>query len=318
MKPNGNDPGKMETRRYDYMYRVYGLTIGSSIEIPELLPVHGDLTPDVIVQPGSVPGSLENPKAVGARFQAEPGRFLLNVDNIARYLVSAGSRVTIEISPGADERDIRLFLLGSALGALIHQRGLLPLHASAVKVENRCVLFCGISGSGKSTTAKALINRGYHLHADDICVVSEDEAKQPLVYPGYPHLKLWEHALEKIGLESSAYSRVRGVLDKFSVPVSDRFNPEPLPIKKIYVLAPWNREDIEIQAVTGMAKFNVLKRHTYRFRFIEGLDSQVSHFKTSGIVGNKTPLARVRRPRGLFMLDELIDRLEHDFSEDDS
>lgn len=302
---------KVKSAKYEHIYRAFGLTIGSGIDIPELLRVKGE--PEVVIEAGSVPESLENPEAVGVRFQAKPGQFLLKVDRIAKYLVSAGCKIMVEAFPEAQERDIRLFLLGSVFGALIHQRGLFPLHASAIKVNSQCVVICGASGTGKSTTAKAFIKRGYHLHSDDICVVSAGKDGTPVAYPGYPRLKLWEDALEKIGMNAASYSRVRQMLDKFTVPVTNRFNQKPLPIKKIYVLSPWNREDIEMSELTGMEKFNVLKNHTYRFRFVEGLANQVSHFKTAGVVGRQIPIARVQRPRSLFLLEELADILENDF-----
>jgi hypothetical protein len=86
-----------------------------------------------------------------------------------------------------------------------------------------------------------------------------------------------------------------------------------LPIKKIYILRPWEKEEMEIFAVTGMEKFNVLKNQTYRFQFLEGLEKEVSHFKSAGIVGNKVPISRVRRPRDISWLDRLLDLLENDF-----
>jgi hypothetical protein len=294
-----------------YCYRAFGLTISSSMEIPELVPAEGE--PDVLIREGNVPEALENPKTVGVRFQAKPGHFLLKVDNIAKYLVSEGRRVTIESFPRVEEEDIRLFLLSSAFGALIHQQGLLPLHASAIEVNGQCVMFCGASGSGKSTLAKAFIRRGYHLHTDDICVVSTGENETPMAYPGYPQLKLWEDALEKIGIDAASYTRVRQVVDKFAIPVMEHFNQNPLPIKRIYILSPWNKGEIEVSEIIGMRKFNLLKNQTYRFRFVAGLEREVSHFKSAGVLGNQVPICGVHRPHSLFLLDELADILETDF-----
>jgi hypothetical protein len=308
-----NDNGNYQNR-YRYCYRAFGLTIGSGMEIPELLPADGE--PDVVIQRGSVPETLENPKMKGVRFQAKPGEFLLTVDSVARFRVLTGNRIIIDGYPGIDEKDIRLFLLGSAVGALLHQRGMLPLHASAVKVDDRCVVFCGASGNGKSTTARALVKRGYRFHSDDLCVISVNhtvDGNVPVVFPGYPQLKLWEDALKKMGDDTSGYSRVRRVLDKYAVPAKDFYNTQPLPIKKIYILRPWEKEEIEMVAVTGMEKFNVLKNQTYRFQFLEGLKKEVSHFKSAGIVGNCAPISRVRRPQDISWLDRLLDLLETDF-----
>jgi len=63
---------------------------------------------------------------------------------------------------------VRLYLLGSAWGALCYQRDLLVLHASAVRVDGRAVAFCGRPGMGKSTLAAWLAESGHALVSDDL------------------------------------------------------------------------------------------------------------------------------------------------------
>jgi hypothetical protein len=294
-----------------YHYRAFGLTICSSLPIPELIPVQGE--PDVTIGFAAVPDALEAPKSTRLRFQSRPGQLLLKVDNIAKYLVSNGREITIDPFPGAEPEGIRLFLLGSALGAILHQRGIFPLHASAVKVDHHCVIFCGASGYGKSTTANILVKRGYPLHADDICAIGTNNEGVPQVFPEYPHLKLWEDSLVESGETSSNYTRVRHVLNKFSVPAQRDFYSAPLPIKKIYILSPQNQGEISISPLKGMAKFNALKNHTYRRKFIDGLGNEAIHFKTAGDIGQKVPVLLVQRPRKPFLLNQLADLLEEDF-----
>jgi len=55
-----------------------------------------------------------------------------------------------------------------ALPALIHQRGGVLLHASAVSTRGRAVVFLAPSRTGKSTLTVALGRRGFHPVADDI------------------------------------------------------------------------------------------------------------------------------------------------------
>jgi serine kinase of HPr protein (carbohydrate metabolism regulator) len=68
-------------------------------------------------------------------------------------------------------------------GILFHQRQQIVLHASAVRVAGKAVLFYGSSGTGKSTLAAALAQRGYPLIADDVCTVTAETRARPWCIP---------------------------------------------------------------------------------------------------------------------------------------
>src|SRR5207244_417714 len=83
-------------------------------------------------------------------------------------LVTGGNLVDFEAAPEADDA-ARLVLLGSCTGALLYQRGLIPLHANAVVTpRGGAVLIAGRIGAGKSTTTLSLLRMGHRLLADDI------------------------------------------------------------------------------------------------------------------------------------------------------
>ena len=296
-----------------YIYHAFGLTIQSEFELPELIPGTGD--PDVSIRSGRVPDQLDHARREHFRFQSRPGRLLLKIDHIADFLVSDGREIVVQAMPSAEPESVRLFLLGSALGAILHQRGILPLHASAVRVNGECIAFCGASGSGKSTTAGVFVNRGYELIADDICAVALDAKGQPLVYPEYTQLKLWEDSLSQSGQDPAAYSRVRHVLDKFKVPAGQGGGMEPLRFRKVYVLSPGHENRIAIHPLEGMARFGAIRDNTYRKKFVDGLGQSREHFRAVSAIGKFVPVYRVERPRKPFLLEELADRLEHDFME---
>ena len=77
-------------------------------------------------------------------------------------------------------RDIGLFLFGSPWAALALQRGLLPLHASAVSRAGTVHAFNGVSGAGKSTLAAALGGYGLPFFVDDLLLLdpASDGAKE--------------------------------------------------------------------------------------------------------------------------------------------
>jgi hypothetical protein len=292
-------------------FRAWGLNIASCLDLPEFLPGNSE-APDVVVSYQTVPDVLEEVRARGVRYQAGPGRFLLIVDGIAKYLVEGGCRIFIQKAAGAEDNAVRLFLQGSAFGALLHQRGVLPLHASAIQVNGKAVLFCGVSGIGKSTLAGAFLKRGYPVLADDICALSSGYDGIPLVLPAFPQLKLWADALRKLEKDLASLAKVRLELEKYGLPLEDRFCSEPIPLERIYVLNTTNADRIEMAAVTGLDKFNTLVKNTYRFRFTEGLGSKPEHFQQCTMVGRHADIQQVTRPRRGFGIAALADLIEKD------
>jgi len=89
---------------------------------------------------------------------------------------------------------------GSVFGILLHQREEIVLHASAVRVNGRAILFCGASGAGKSTLAAVLAQRGLPLITDDVCAITLSPAGAPMVHSDGLHLKLWAQAIERLDL----------------------------------------------------------------------------------------------------------------------
>lgn len=59
----------------------------------------------------------------------------------------------------------------NVLPFILHLRGFEVLHASAVHINNQVVAFCARSGTGKTTIAAALAQRGYDTWADDAVMV---------------------------------------------------------------------------------------------------------------------------------------------------
>lgn len=120
---------------------------------------------------------------------------------------------------------MRLFLLGSAFGALLHQRGLLPLHANAVEIDGRAFAFMGPSGAGKSTLAAWFHRQGDSVIADDVCVVGFGGDGRSFAAPGLPRLRLWAEALELMGGDSANYDRSYvgndALTEKFDVPMGE-------------------------------------------------------------------------------------------------
>ena len=304
-----------------YRYQAYRLAIHADLPLPEFLPAvpaaegaAAEAPPDVVVRFGAVPATLEGATGKGVLYQATSNRFLLAMDGVARYLVQDGREIVIEPSPASLESDVRVFLLGTCLGALLHQRGLLVLHAGAIHTEQGAVLFTGPSGSGKSTLIGELLRRGHTMMADDVCGVALDPAGAPLVLPGYPRTRLWADAAQELEHDISVMVRTRPTLEKYEHQVAEQFWDRPAPLLGIYLLTTVNRDELKLEPEPRLRTFRVMLQNTYRQKFLDGLQMRAVHFDLIAAVARQTGVTRVVRPAQPFRLRELADLIERDLA----
>ena len=286
-----------------FTYKAFGLIIKSEFEIPELLVFEG--LPDVEIKLGETPKQLKEITKQGVKYQAAKNEFLLEVDHIAKYYVNGGRQIIVDTLKDPVDKEVRLFLLGSAFGALFLQRGLLPVHGSAIKFGNSVTIFTGLSGVGKSSIAAYFVNQGYHALADDISVVNHNLE----VVPGFPNMKIWNDVLQKLDINKEPLIEIRPNVKKFQLPINDNYFDEPLPLKNIIIINTKNSPGFEYEELTGIKKFNAIKNNTYRYRFVQGLEKQLDHFEILNKLLPVIKVYRVTRPQSPLLLNEFADFL---------
>ena len=290
-------------------YTAYGLQIDSEVPLPGLLP--GSNRPaEVSVRFGSVPTELPDPLRKYTYFEARPGAFLLRVPKVGRYLVIEGRNIVIERLPDYSEELLRIFLLGSAFGSLLHQRRLLVMHASSVQTTSGAVLFVGPSGHGKSTVLAALARRGYAMLADDVTAVSVDSPSGPLAFASFPRQRLGPDVAAGLGYEVETLTRVENS-DKYLAPVAS-FCGDSLPVYAVYALNVDETSSISVEAVDRLERFAVISANTYRYEFLEGLGLREMHFRATARLAGAVHVGRIKRPASSFLLDQMVDRLEEE------
>ena len=290
---------------------IYGLIIDTELELPELLPAQG--AADVVVRFGKLPEHLDHPLQTHELFEVGPEGFLLKAPEAGYYLISAGRNICIDPLPGVSPERLRLFLLGSALGIILHQRGLLPIHGSAIATQQGAVIFTGPSGVGKSTRAHAFAGRGYRLLADDVCAITL-QGQIPILMPAYPQLKLWGAALKHLEKETQSLTRILPEEDKYGLPLGQAFQTQSTPLYAVYALIPGSETAVHIQPLTGLDKLQTLVANTYRVGFLAALDGLPNQFRQASALGKHTRVCRVTRPEQGFYLNELTDCIERDFT----
>jgi hypothetical protein len=301
-----------------YRYRIAGLTVTSDVDMPGVhAGTPGDAAPNVSIRRGAVPAALPDATASGPTWAMTPDRFLLRAPRIARFLLTRGEAIAYELEDDAEAGDVAAFLIGAAFGILLHQRGLVVLHASGVSVGGRAVLFMGPSGAGKSTMATALVKRGYPLVTDDFCVIGYNAAGRPLVHPDGRLAKLWAQAIDRLELADRRGPPVRGRLSKFYVdqPAGDA-SPAPLPCGAVYAL-----RQTRGPALSGIQRPNVvdaallLRQNAYRARLIRQMGHGELYFRLAAAIGNAGGVYQLTRELDFDALPEVIAGLERHWTE---
>jgi hypothetical protein len=292
------------------IYKAFGLNISSQLAIPEIFLSDG--LPDVEVKFGSVPESLEHPLQKAVFFEADQDTLLLKIPNVAHFLIRYGNEITIDPASGTDDDSIRLFLLGSSLGALLLQRGILPLHGSVIHINDSAVVFTGNSGSGKSTLAATFVQKGHSLISDDIAAIGFLK-NVPYVMPGIAELKLRSDTLEHFKIESFKLNQVKHELNKFRLPAAQH-REDHVPVTNIYILNTGNNGGIELKPTEGIEKFMVLKNQTYRNGFVKGLDLQKEHFDLINKLVAKVKVCNIFRNSNGFSAEAIADAVLEDLN----
>jgi hypothetical protein len=291
-------------------YWAYGIRIHAEIICPEL-PQHPQPTgnPDVTIRLlppiESVAENLEN-----GYFEVRPGVFRLAVTGVAQYLVEEGNRISVEPVTGATLEEIRLFLLGSAMGALLYQRGLFPLHGSAVETAWGAMIFVGEQGVGKSTLAAQFHRKGYRLLSDDVCAVAVgSEGLQ--VLPALAQFRLCADAYERLGTPEKA----RFDIDKFVVPMGEGYCTDPAPLRAIHILGVHENEAPNFEVLRGFDRVQRLLENLYRPQYLKGQSTQSDLMRMAGDIAKQTTIAAVTRRRDTEAIEGMVAFLESSWKE---
>ena len=284
--------------------QAFGLSWRSAeLTIPEL-PAGGDgplidVAPDDPQHwPPLPPGPHDTPFV-----QMAPGERRLTVEGIGRFRVRDGARIGWwREHHSVSDQDLRTFLLGSAVGALLIQRRMLVLHGNALEKEGQAIVCLGHTGAGKSTLAYALMRQGWRLLADDLVAISPEG----LVLPGIPRIKLWHDAARTFGLETAQLAPIRQGMEKY-VLMGDAIKraERAVPLRALYLLRQQRHptEDGEASRITRISSQKAaalrLRNQAFRPRFVRGLGQEGANFLALARLQSEVPLATLSMPCGI-------------------
>jgi len=248
------------------LYHLYGLAVASDFECPELT----EITPEIAAERGyatvelrrsSAPLQLEGATVLADWISATRDACLCHFSDIARFLIERPDRITVEMLPGAAESDMRAYLFGTGFGTLMHMRGLVPLHISAIQAPDGVTAFTGPSGAGKSTKVAELhFKHGWQVICDDVAVLHPHDTV-PVLHAGMNRIKLWNDAVARFGVDPTRLTRDIMREDKFHLHDPEMFVAEPQVLQRIIEIGDHGRH---LDEPNGAGAFTLLMNAIYR------------------------------------------------------
>jgi len=297
-----------------FHYCVSGLRVASDVALPGLIGQAAAGAPEVTIVRGDVPATLDGATELGPNWRIAGETFLMTVPGVIRMLLTAGREIRYAPDDGVAIEEAAIFISGTGFGILLHQRGRVVLHASAVRVGNEAVLFCGASGAGKSTLAAALGERGYDLVTDDFCGVAMRDGR-PWIEPDARQHKLWQQAIEALDVTERRADAVRTQLQKYYVEPRGAV-AAPLPVAAIYQLRearPPLEPGITLPNIVDAAL--IVRRNAYRPQLVQRMGQRGLYFQHAAALAQTAGIFFLTRRLGFQRMPEVIDWLEADWAE---
>jgi hypothetical protein len=261
----------------------------------------------IVLELGDVPSTLPN-VVWSSPFIAidQSGTTLIEIAAIGRFLVRDGRDIRFAAASGATVAAIQTAVLSFVAGVILHQRSVLPLHASCVEFEGKVVAVAGLSGRGKSTLAAALIRHGGTLISDDIAVVRWLR-EAPHVEPGTTGLRLWPDAADAAGYAGESWVPARPGHAKriYLAPAGSR-QPRRLDALLRLGVEDGSREP-GVRRLSGLSAILPLRSVIYRANLGTRLGRQAALFADLSRLSDHVPIFELRRPWAFSHLGVAVD-----------
>jgi hypothetical protein len=248
---------------------------------------------------------IESPEVVSTPYlKISEDQFYINILGIAEFYVEKGERVIVHPQEGSDKASIDLFLNGSVLGAILHQKGILPFHGSSFSYKGRSIVICGERGAGKSSITAAFCQNEATFICDDITPIklSNDDVQ---IIPIKSTIKLWENALDQLNIPTEGLSNIRPNIEKYYCNISPSITTN-CNLNLVIVLTTHNKDIFENKDLTGIEKFKMMSSHIYRKAYLKGMPSaKQNHYQLLLKICNNIKVVQVTRPKEAGINDTL-------------
>lgn len=287
-----------------YKYDIYGLIIASEIKLYQLKQTENEKQEDVQIRYETVEEKIAQDIQKGIPSQMLPGKVWFHND-VGCFIIKDGKEILVDACETATEEDVASFLLGYGISFLFMQREVPALHCSALEMHEQAIVIAGNSGAGKSTIALALLKKGYKYLADDIAMI--DIQKDFLINPGFPQQKVCRNVAES--MQEKALFYINEKKDKFAYNNIEDFCTTPRKLTTMFVLEVCDREELSIQRLTGLDKWNQVINHLFLREAYEAFGLPGSERTRCLQIAGNIEMYAIYRPRNQDTVDAICDKI---------
>lgn len=291
-------------------YFAFGLSIRSDVALPELSPA--ELTgrsPDLVIRLETCGRPLP-PEGTGAVIDLDPvsGPYLA-WPGVAAFRFHGIDRIDVEPYPGISAALLAFPLLGPVFGLMLHLRGALVLHASAVAIGGVSAVFVGDKMAGKSTMAGAFLRAGHRLLTDDLLAIDLVDPLVPRILPAFAQLKLSEESSAAVELDGAeGLPLAHASLPKRQFRLGGGFSHRQVRPDHIFVLERGG-DGPSVEQLEGFDALGAVMRFSYVSRFgrvaLHG-KAEADHMQRCAQLVRKARVWRLRVLAGLDRLHETV------------
>jgi len=242
---------------------------------------------------------------------------LVYADEMEFWLDEEGGNIWSVWPETLTVEDAATYLLGPVLGLLLRRKGFTCLHASAVALQGKAILFSGAAGAGKSTTAAAMAKRGHAVLADDIVATVERDGVFFAV-PAFPYISLWPESVEMLYGPEVDLPRFSASFPKQRLPlgyVDCPFQESALPVGAIFILDERTSNPMApyVERLSAQEGLMALIANSYATKLLDKRMRAIE-FESFGRILNSVPVQRLHVHRDPNLLDQLCDAIEYSCS----
>ena len=285
-----------------YLYNMYGLKVSSQIKIDEINELNSISNNEVDIYITLKDEKIDvNETNI---ITIDKNNIIVDVKDVARYTVTNGKSIVVELCENTEEIEIKNYLLGWSFGCIFVQRKMVPLHASSVLLNNKALVIAGHTQAGKSTLSNRLMNKGYNFISDDICVIDMDENKTPMVIPSIPVNKIRPDMVEKLGY------KLKDKNSRLHIDINDSIVDRKKEFGTFVYLMQGDVDEVSIEEIRGKDKIDCFLDNVYSIDIEVYFGLEQGYFKKCLDIVKKIKMYKMTRPIGKFTVDDQIKILE--------